>query len=161
AERRAVAVAPVNRRIERQLGRRDPAQRADGLDRLAHFVGDFLIAGRPPEQLGQRGFGPGKLDEGGILVQRDADGSGLLGKRLEDRLTDPPYGVRNELYALVRIELLDRLEQPLVADADELGQTKATALVLLHVGDHEAKVGGDQALGGFLVTRTCAARQLS
>ncbi len=54
-------------------------------------------------------------------------------------------------HALVGIELLHRLEQPLVADGDQLGEVETVTLIFLDVGDDESEVGGDEPLGGFLV----------
>jgi hypothetical protein len=52
---------------------------------------------------------------------------------------------------VVGVELLDRLEQALVADGDQLGQVEPVALVFLDVGNDEPEVGRDQALRGSLV----------
>src|SRR5205823_12138650 len=94
-----------------------------------------------------------------VLIQRDADTARLLGERLQDRLTHPPYRIRDELHALIGIELLHRLEQPLVPDGDQLGEVEAVTLILLDVGDDESEVGGDESLGGFFVAPLHASRQ--
>ncbi len=86
-----------------------------------------------------------------VLVQRNANTSRLLRECLQDGLTNPPDGVRDELDALIGIELLHGLEQTLVADGHELGEVEPMPLVLLHVRDDEAKVGRDQPLGRLLV----------
>jgi hypothetical protein len=104
------------------------------------------------EYLGQDRLGAGETDQLRILVERDAHGARLLGERLQDCLTNPPDRVRDELHALVRIELANGLEQSFVADRDELTQVEPVALVLLHVGDHEPEVRGHQALGGGFVS---------
>src|SRR5207244_12066374 len=94
-------------------------------------------------------LGAAHADELRVLIQRDANATGLLGERLQDRLTYPPYRIRDELHALIGIELLHRLEQPLVPDSDQLGEVEAVPLVLLDVGDDESDVDGDESLGGF------------
>ena len=86
-----------------------------------------------------------------ILIERDPNRTGLLGECLEHRLSNPPDRVRDELDALVGIELSDGLEQAFVANGYELAQVQAVALVLLHVGDDEPKVRCHQPLGGFFV----------
>src|SRR4029077_13286855 len=64
-----------------------------------------------------------------------------------------------ELHALIRIELLDRLEEPLVADRHQLGQVEAVSLVLLYVRDDEAEVGRDEPLGGLFIAALHPARE--
>src|SRR5215471_14975376 len=71
----------------------------------------------------------------------------------------PPDGVGDELHALIGIELLDRLQQPFVADRDQLRQIESVSLVLFHVGDHEPQVGSDQPLGRLLVSALNAPRE--
>ena len=154
AEAGAVTVAAVNGGVETQFGSRHASERADGVDRLFHLLGDLLIGGSPAKRLGQLGIRARELRQVRVLIERDAYGACLLRQRLEDGLADPPNGVGNEFYALVGIELLHRLEKTLVADAHELGQAKAPPLVLLHVGDDEAEVRSDQTFGCFLVTDT-------
>ena len=63
----------------------------------------------------------------------------------------PPHGIRNEFDAVIRVELLDCLQQPLIADGHQLGQVEPVTLVLLHVRDDEAEVRRDEPLGGGLV----------
>src|SRR5882724_3108055 len=72
-------------------------------------------------------------------------------ERGEDRLADPPHGVRDELHALVRVELPGRREQPDVPLADQVGKGQATVLVLLGDRDHEAQVALHQLLHRLLV----------
>src|SRR4029077_8172875 len=98
------------------------------------------------------GLGAAHADQLRVLIQRDADAAGLLGEGFEDRLAHPPHRIRDELHALVRIELLHCLEQPLIADGDELREIEAVSLVLLDVGNDESEVGGHEPLGGFFIT---------
>jgi hypothetical protein len=60
---------------------------------------------------------------------------------------------------VIRIELLDRLEQSLVADSDELGEVESVSLVLLDVGDDEPEVGGDQPFRSRFIPGDGSARQ--
>ena len=151
AEGAGPPVLPLHRRIERHLGRGHPMSRADVLDRIVERDGDFGVGRLPAQLLGQKALGPGHPDQGRVLVQRDSHAAGLLGQRLQHRLADPPDGIRDELDPVVGIELLDRLEQPLVADRDELGEIESVTLILLHVGDHESEVGRDQPFGGSFI----------
>jgi single-strand DNA-binding protein len=102
AERGAVPVATIDRRVQRQLRRRHPAQRPHRVHRLAHLVRDLLVRRRPAQQLRQRRLRPRQLHQVRVLVQRDPDRARLLRQRLQHRLADPPHGVRDELDALVR-----------------------------------------------------------
>ena len=67
-----------------------------------------MICGVALEDLGENGLRASELDELRILVERDSDGPGLFRERFENCLPDPPHRVRNELDALLRIELSDR-----------------------------------------------------
>ena len=79
-----------------------------------------MFRGIALEDLGEHRLGPGEPDELRVLIEWDTHRACLLGQRLENRLAHPPHGVRDEFYALVGIELSNRLEQSLVADGDEL-----------------------------------------
>ena len=56
---------------------------------------------------------------------------------------------------------LHGLEEAFVADGDELAQIESVALVLLHVRDDEAEIGGHQPLCGFFVALLRPAREPS
>src|SRR3989454_1099367 len=151
AQRRRVLVAAVDRSVQRQLRRRHPARGAHVLDRVFQRLGDLVVGGLAAELLREIRLGAAHLDQLRVLIQGDPNAAGLLGQRLEHRLTHPPDGVGDELHPLVRIELLHRLEEPFVADRHQLGEIEPVTLILLDVGDDEPEVGGDEALGGLLV----------
>src|SRR6266550_4048985 len=132
-QRRCVLVAPVHRRVQRQLGCRHAARGAHVLDGVLERHRDLVVGRLPAELLRQIRLGAAHADELRVLIQRDANATGLLGERLQDRLTYPPYRIRDELHALIGIELLHRLEQPLVPDGDQLGEVEAVPLILLDV----------------------------
>ena len=161
AEAGAVTVTAVDGGIEAELGGGDPAQGPDRVHGLVHLPCDLDVSRLTAEHLGQRSVRPGQLGQVRVLVERDSDGPGLLGKRLEHGLPNPPDGIGNEFHTLVGIEFLDRLEKALVADADELGKSESTTLVLLHVGDDEAEVGRYESLGRLLVTFSCSTSEFS
>src|SRR3989449_4703333 len=159
AQRRCVLVAPVHPRVQRQLGCRHAARGAHVLDGLLERHRDLVVGRLPAELLRQVRLGAAPADELRVLIQRAANATGLLGERLQDRLTYPPYRIRDELHALIGIELLHRLEQPLVPDGDQLGEVAAVPLILLDVGDDESEVSGAESLGGFFVAPLHASRQ--
>ena len=111
-----------------------------------------MIGGIALEHLRQHRLGAREPDELRVLIERDSHRAGLLGERLEDRLAHPPHGVRDELHALVGIELADGLEQSFVADRHELREIEPVSLVLLHVRDDEPEIRRDEPLGGGLVS---------
>ena len=94
-----------------------------------------------------------------VLIERNAHRTRLFGERFQDSLPDPPYAVGDELHALLRIELLHRTQQSLIADGDQLGQIEAVTLILLDIGDDKPEVGRDDPLGRLLVTRLGESRQ--
>jgi hypothetical protein len=102
--------------------------------------------------LSEDGFGAGEPNELRVLIERDSDGACLLGEGFEDGLSDPPDGVRDELDALIWIELSNRLEQPFISDGDELTEIESMALVLLHVRDDEAQICRYQSFRSFFVS---------
>ena len=153
AEGGAGPVLPLHRRVERDLDRRHPPRRADPLRRVAQRHRELGVGGLAAELLRQEPRDAGHADQRRILVERDPHRPRLLGQRLEHRLTHPPDGVRNELHAVVGVELAHRLEQSLVPDRDQLGELEPVPLVPLHVGDDEPEVGRHQPLGGRLVTQ--------
>src|SRR5213083_831358 len=159
AQRRCVLVAPVHRRVQRQLGRRHAARGAHVLDGVLERHRDLVVGRLPAELLRQVRLGAAHADELRVMIQRDADTAGLLGERLHVFFFQAEDGIRDELHALIGIELLHRLEQPLVPDGDQLGEVEAVPLILLDVGDDESEVGGDESLGGFFVAPLHASRQ--
>ena len=107
------------------------------------------------------GVGPSQPGQIRILVQGDANRTGLIGECLENGLADPPNGVRNELDAFVWIELFHRLEKPLIADTYELGESQSSSLILLHVRDNEAEIRRNETFGGFFVADTRSTGELA
>jgi len=73
------------------------------------------------------------------------------GERGEDGLANPPDGVRDELDALIGVELPRRRQEADVSLADEVGEGQAAVLVLLGDRDHEAEVPLHQLLHGLRV----------
>src|SRR5690349_15950449 len=76
-----------------------------------------------------------------------------------NRLTDPPYSVRDELDAAVRIELPGRGHQTKVALTNQIHERHPPVLELLGNRDHEAHVVPRQLLLGLDVPSERATRQ--
>src|SRR5690606_40670286 len=79
-------------------------------------------------------------------IQRHTHRAPLIRERGEDRLTDPPHRVRDELHALLRIELPCSRDEPDVAFLDQVDQGDTAVLVLLGYADDETQVGADELL---------------
>src|SRR5205814_1139972 len=102
---RRFAIRSIDWSVERDFGCRHLLRGAHDFRRLLEQAADFVFRGIALQNLGENRLGAGETDQLRILIERDADRSGLLGEGLEHRLSDPPYGVRDELHALVGIEL--------------------------------------------------------
>src|SRR5262249_22651153 len=96
----------------------------------------------------------------GGAVERHANRSTLASQGREDRLTDPPHGVGDELDALVGIEFSGGSEQADVALTDEVDEGQSPVLVLLGYGDDEAQVALDQFLERVLIARANFLREV-
>ena len=96
----------------------------------------------------------------GGAVERHADRAALPRERRENRLTNPPHGVRDELHALVGIELPRGGEQPDVPLADQVDEREAAVLVFLGDGDDEAQVALHELLERVLVAGADLPREL-
>ena len=78
----------------------------------------------------------------------------------ENRLADPPHGVRDELHALIGIELPRSGEQADVAFADEIDEGHAAVLIFLCDGDDEAEVALDELLERVLIAGADLRREI-
>src|SRR4051812_29467465 len=56
------------------------------------------------------------------LILRQAHKSSLLGQRLQDRLTDPPYRIGNKLESLGLIKALCSFDQTEIAFVDQIAE---------------------------------------
>src|SRR6266550_2574119 len=160
-ERASLAVRTINRRIERDLGCRHLLCGANCIGSLFEQAANFVVGRIALEDLRENCLCASELDQLRILIERNSNASCLLSQRLEDRLANPPYGVGDELDALVRIELSDCFEETFVPDCDELAKVEPMPLILFDVRDYETKVSGDQPLSCFLVARLSTTRKSS
>jgi len=90
-------------------------------------------------------------------IQRHAHDARLLGQRLEDRLADPPYGVRDELDAFGLVELVCRADQAEVALMIR-SESERLILILLGDGHDEPQVSSARAVERLWILLLIAAR---
>src|SRR5688572_9456313 len=122
----------------------------DLVDGDAGFVGDLLGTGIPTELGLEARLGGTDRGQRVMEMDGDANGTGLVGDRPGDGLTDPPRGVRGELEALAPVELLDGADQAKVALLDEVEEVDAGRVgVATGVGHHEAEVGSEERILGL------------
>src|SRR6266550_422837 len=151
-DERAITIG-IERGVEPHVAGVERGERLHDLERQLRRVGDLfrrrLSTQRLPEILGSA------HDAGQIRgpIQRHAHRTALPRECGENRLANPPHGVRDELDALIGIELARRREQTDVALADEIGERQAAILVLLGDGNHEAQVALYQLLHRLLIAR--------
>ena len=74
------------------------------------------------------------------LVERQTHDARLLGQSLENRLTNPPHGIGDELETARFVELLGGLDQPEVAFVNQVGEAESLILVLLGDRHDETQV---------------------
>ena len=155
SQKRKARLAALNRRY----GTADAdqiARMAEEYSALCQLFGrrsPFVLLLEPGERLVD-------LIERSHLVQRQADDAALFGQRLQDRLADPPYGIRNKFEAARFVELLGGLDQSQIPLVDQVRQRQALVLVLFRNGNHEPKVGASQFFEGFLVALFDPLRQI-
>ena len=88
--------------------------------------------------------------KGVVEMNGDSDSAGLVGDGASDRLPDPPCGIGGELEALAPVELLDGADQPEVAFLNQIQEIDPRGVrIATSVGDHEAKVGGEEIVLGL------------
>src|SRR5690349_22428470 len=79
-------------------------------------------------------------------IERHAHSAALTRQRRENRLTNPPHSVRDELDALIRVELASSSEQTDVAFTDQIDERHAAVLILLRHRDDETQIALDELL---------------
>src|SRR5262245_29882966 len=152
-DQRAIAIG-IERRVEPHVARVQGGERLHDLQRQLGRVRDLfgrrLAPKRLPQVLG-RAYDARQV---GRAVQRYPNRAALARERGEDRLADPPHGVRNELHALIRVELPRGRQQTDVAFTDQIGKRQPTVLILLGDRDHKAEVALHELLHRLLITST-------
>ena len=107
-------------RLERDRLLRDPHHTADLVERYLHAVGDLFGRRLPTQLLDQAARGTNELIQGLDHVDRDADGSRLVGDGAGDGLPNPPGRIGGELVAPAILELVDGAHEAEVALLDEI-----------------------------------------
>ncbi|OPZ77924.1 MAG: hypothetical protein BWY77_01604 [bacterium ADurb.Bin431] len=130
-----------------------------GLEDIRHFKGTHVHAGG---DLIHAGFAAVLLFEGferaAHLVDRphavegETHHTGLFCQCLQDRLTNPPDSVGDELEASGFIETLGSLDETEIAFADQILEGQSLALVFLGDADDKAQIGLDELVQSFFVT---------
>src|SRR3989449_405065 len=149
-DQRAVPVG-IERRVEPYVARVERGQRLHDFERQLRRIGDFFRRRLAAQGLPQVLRRPHDARQIGGPVQRHAHRAALPRERGENRLADPPHGVRDELDALIGIELARRREQPDVALADDIGERQSAVLVFLGDRNHEAQVALHELLHRLLI----------
>src|SRR5881394_4645207 len=157
-DQRTIAVR-IEGRIEPDIARVQRGQRLHDLQRQLGRVRDLFGRRLAPQRLAQILRRAHDARQVGGAVQRHADRAALPRERSEDRLANPPHGVRNELHALIGIELAGGGEQPDVAFADEIGERQPAVLILLRDRDHEPEVALHELLHRLLIAGAHLARK--
>src|SRR5262249_9035128 len=124
-----------------------------------HAVGDLGVRGLAPELLQERVRSLADTMQRARAIERNANDARLLRERLQDRLTNPPHRVRDELDALRLVELMRRANETEVAFVDQIRERDALVLILLRDGYHEAKVGSNELVERFLIIRADTLRE--
>ena len=122
---------------------------AHALGGKAHLLADLLGRWLATELLQKLALDAHELVDGFHHVNRDADGTRLVGDGAGDGLADPPRGVRGELEALRVVELLDGADQAQVAFLDKVQEQHAAADIALGDGHDQSQVRLDELLLGI------------
>lgn len=143
--------------VQRHVGARQPgvhqghvlARHADGGGDAAVDLGADLLLGR----LHQPGAQAPQVEEQGLLgrTRPAAHDRPVAQDVVLDRGADPPRGVGREAHVPLRLEPGGGLHQADMALLDEVGHRQAVMAEAAGERDHEAHVGGDQAVQGALV----------
>ncbi len=76
----------------------------------------------------------------------------MVRQRSKNRLPDPPNGIADEFYALVRIKLSGSRNKTHVPFLDEICERDTTILIFLCDTDHKTQVCSSKLLDGILIT---------
>ena len=101
------------------------------------------------------------LAQSATLVQGQAHNTALLGNGLQNALTNPPYGIRDELKSACLVKLLSCLNQSYITLVDKVGKCQTLMLILLSYRYNKSQIGSNKALLCLLALRTATADCLS
>ncbi|MNH33077.1 hypothetical protein D3C79_935670 [compost metagenome] len=94
-------------------------------------------------------------------MDRQANGAGLVHDRPFDGLPDPPGGIGRETETTLRVEFLDRANQPQVALFDQVQQRKPTIHITPGDLHHQTQVALDHALAPGRIATLRKARKMN
>jgi len=141
----------LQRCVEAHLAGIESRQRLYHLERETSRRGDLLRRRLATKFLAERFGRPDDFGQIGSPVQRDAYRPALTRQRGENRLPNPPYRVRDELDALIRVKFPCRGQESDVALPDEVGQRQPAVLVFLRHRDDKPQVALGELLHRLLV----------
>ena len=90
------------------------------------------------------------------LIKRQTHNTALLGQCLQNRLTNPPYGVGYKLESACFIKLLGGLNQAEITLVDKVWETESLILILFGYGNDKTEVGACKLLKSPLISFTDA-----
>src|SRR5215831_14201648 len=93
-------------------------------------------------------------------LHRDAERSRLLGESSQDGLANPDRRVRAEAQPSLRLEAIDRHDEPQIAFLDQVEQREPTAAIPARHVHHQPQVGEDDPLARVLVASARSRRDL-
>src|SRR5689334_9720653 len=144
-DQRAIAFR-IHRRIETDVAGVERGERLNDINRKTGEVRQLFRSWLSPHLLTQN---LRRLDDAREIsgaIQRNAHGAALTRQRRQNRLTNPPHRVRDELDALIRIELTSSSEQTDVAFTDQIDERHAAVLIFLRHRDDETQIALDELL---------------
>jgi hypothetical protein len=139
------------RSIHRQMTPRDLERVRHLEQRHVEFFREFTGARLPFEFLLECAECFANLVQRPNTVQRQAHDAGLLRERLQNRLSDPPNGVGDELESARLVESLRTLDESEVPFVDQISKGQALMLVLLGDADDKTEIGLGQLLECLLI----------
>ena len=87
-----------------------------------------------------------------VNVDREADGTRLVGDGTGHGLPDPPAGVGGEPASFVGVEFVDRFEEAQVAFLDQVREGKTRAPIAFGQRDDQSEVGLGQLFSRRLIS---------
>src|SRR5665213_486894 len=147
--------------VERQMRVRDCQRAGDFFFCYSEAFCDLEMCRLPAKVLQQHGSAfPDTMNISGA-IERNANDSGLLRERLEYRLANPPYRVRNEFDTLGLVESPSGAHETQVSLVDKVGKIDALVLIFLGDGNNKTEIGTNKLVHALVVARANPDRQLS
>ena len=149
------------RGVDRDVASGDAEDAFDFVFRYSQKFGQLLFRWGAFQFLLQFGDFFFQSVESSKLVGGESHNARILGNGLQDRLSDPPHGVGDELESASFVEAFGGFNKSHIAFVDEVGEAKSLVLVLFCNRDDEAQVSLRQAVECCLVAGFDALSQLN